>query len=243
MTPDVSKQVLKFWGVKFVVPGSGKSAKTGRQSFPRLTRKEKIQYLADLDAEMHKNERCGLKAGCTNMVFGEGDPGAEIMFVGEAPGFEEDQQGRPFVGRAGQLLNDIITKGMGLKREQVYIGNVIKCRPPQNRTPTPEEVFACVPYLIRQLQIIHPKVIVGLGASAVRALIPDAEGTISRIRGHFFEYHLDGPGTDTGETIQIMPTFHPAYLLRNPAEKAKVWDDIKKVMAFLNIPIPIKKNA
>lgn len=239
-----NKKMLKFWGVKFVPPDQDTPVGTQTVMPPvaaNLTTAEKQRLLAELAQQVAKSEKCGLKKSCTHVVFGEGNPDAEIFFVGEAPGFEEDRQGRPFVGRAGQLLTDIIVKGMGLQREQVYIGNVLKCRPPQNRTPTPQEIIACTPYLVRQLQIIRPKVIVALGASAVRALIPDAEGTITRIRGKFYDYHLDGPGTQSGEIIKLMPTFHPAYLLRNPAEKIKVWDDIKKVMALLGIPIPTKK--
>jgi uracil-DNA glycosylase len=245
MAKSATKKILKFWGVKFIpkdqepcaVPAIISSAIPGN-----LSLKEKQRLLAELEADVRKNEKCGLRKGCTNLVFGEGNPGSQIVFVGEAPGFEEDKLGRPFVGRAGILLTDIITKGMGLQREQVYICNVLKCRPPQNRTPTPEEIFACSPYLTRQLQIIHPQVIVALGASAVRALLPDVQDTISRTRGHFFDYHLDGPGTQTGEIVKLIPTFHPAYLLRNPPEKAKVWDDIKKVMAYLDIPIPVKQK-
>jgi len=238
------KKILKFWGVKFVPkkqdPPVGAQTLTSPVS-RKLSTGEKLQLLAELLETVRKSEKCGLRKTCTNIVFGEGDPNAEIVFIGEAPGFEEDKQGRPFVGRAGQLLTDIITKGMGMAREQVYIANVLKCRPPENRTPTPDEIAICSPFLIRQLQIIHPKVIIALGASAVRGLIPDVEGTISRIRGHFYEYYLDGPGTHSGDVVKLMPTFHPAYLLRNPAEKVKVWDDIKKVMAELNIPIPGKK--
>jgi DNA polymerase len=236
-----AKKILKFWGVKFVHKDLGKKQRASVPSSDSLSTEEKIQLLKELEALIRKSEKCGLKKTATNLVFGEGNPDAEIFFVGEAPGFEEDKQGRPFVGRAGQLLTDIITKGIGIKREDVYIGNVLKCRPPENRTPTPEEIIACGPFLTRQLQIIHPKVIVALGASAVRGLLPDVQETISRTRGRFFDYHLDGPGTNTGEVIKLMPTFHPAYLLRNPAEKAKVWDDIQKVMEYLGIPVPRKK--
>jgi DNA polymerase len=238
------KKMLKFWGVKFVP--KDQDPPVGKQTLPppvsvNLGTDEKSRLLSELESDVKQSEKCGLRKGCNNIVFGEGSANAQIVFVGEAPGFEEDKQGRPFVGRAGQLLTDIVTKGMGIPRSDVYICNVLKCRPPENRTPTPDEIVACSPYLIRQLQIIHPKVIIVLGASAVRALIPDAEGTISRIRGHFYEYHLDGPGTNTGDVVKLMPTFHPAYLLRNPAEKVKVWDDIKKVMAYLDIPLPGKK--
>lgn len=243
-----AKKMLKFWGIQFVPPDQDSPA--GDTAIPaastavaeHLTTAEKTERLARLEETCRKSEKCGLMKGCTNLVFGEGNPDADVVFVGEAPGFEEDRSGRPFVGRAGQLLTDIITKGMGIPRDRVYICNVLKCRPPQNRTPTPEEIIACSPYLAEQLRIIHPKIIVALGASSVRALLPDVQETITRTRGRFFDYHLDGPGANTGEAIRLMPTFHPAYLLRNPAEKVKVWDDIKKVMAFVGIPIPPKQK-
>jgi DNA polymerase len=208
-----------------------------------LTADKKQQLLDELRERVERSPHCGLEKTRTKLVFGEGDPNADIVFIGEAPGFDEDQQGRPFVGRAGQLLTDIIVKGMGIGREKVYICNVLKCRPPQNRVPTPEEIHICSPWLIEQLQIIHPKVIIALGASAVRGILPDVSEGITKIRGQFYEYHLDGPGTNTGDVIQIMPTFHPAYLLRNPPAKKYVWDDIQKVMTFVGLPIPGKKNT
>jgi len=173
------------------------------------------------------------------LVFGEGNPDAEIVFVGEAPGFEEDKSGRPFVGRAGQLLTDILTKGMGIPREQVYICNVLKCRPPQNRTPQPQEIVACSPALFQQLRIIQPKVIIALGAPAAKTLLETQE-SISRIRGQFQDFRCGDPN---GEVFcPVMPTFHPAYLLRNPSAKAMVWEDIKKVLAYLKLPVPGKKS-
>ena len=141
------------------------------------------------------------------------------MFVGEGPGRDEDLQGEPFVGRAGQLLNDIITKGMGLKREDVYIANVVKCRPPDNRNPEPDEVAACEPFLKKQIELIGPQIIVGLGKFAVQTLL-QSKAPITKLRGNWHSYH----------GIKLMPTFHPAYLLRNPADKKLVWEDIKKVI-------------
>jgi DNA polymerase len=214
-----------------------------RISGKNLTADKKQQLLDELRTKIERSQHCGLEKTCTNLVFGEGDPNADIVFVGEAPGFEEDQKGRPFVGRAGQLLTDIIIKGMNIPREKVYICNVLKCRPPQNRTPTPEEIHLCTPWLVEQLQIVHPKVIIALGASAVRGLLPDIKDGITKIRGQFYEYHLDGPNTSTGEVVQLMPTFHPAYLLRNPPAKKYVWDDIQKVMAYVGLPIPTKKTT
>jgi len=163
--------------------------------------------------------RCKLHKSRKNIVFGEGDPGAVAVFVGEGPGYEEDQQGRPFVGSAGQLLTDIIVKGMKLKREEVYICNIVKCRPPDNRNPEPDEIEACEPFLHKQLQAMNPKVIVALGNVAVKTLLKTSEG-ITALRGTWKKY----------QNIPLMPTFHPAYLLRNPKDKALVWKDIQQVM-------------
>lgn len=165
--------------------------------------------------------RCKLCEGRSKIVFGDGTARARLMFVGEGPGADEDRQGLPFVGRAGQLLNQII-KAMGFAREEVYIANVVKCRPPDNRAPQPDEVAACTPFLYRQIEIINPRVIVTLGSPATQALLDTTAG-ITKIRGTFREYR----------GIRVMPTFHPAYLLRNPAAKKDVWEDMQKVMAFL----------
>lgn len=178
--------------------------------------------LEELRAEIGDCRRCKLCAGRKNIVFGVGNPNARLMFVGEGPGRDEDLQGEPFVGRAGQLLNDIITKGMGLKREDVYIANVVKCRPPDNRNPEPDEVAACEPFLKKQIDLIRPEVIVGLGKFAVQSLL-QSKIPITKLRGTWHHYH----------GIKLMPTFHPAYLLRNPADKKLVWEDIKKVIKEL----------
>jgi uracil-DNA glycosylase len=165
--------------------------------------------------------RCNLHSTRQNLVFGEGDPHAPLVFVGEAPGEQEDLQGRPFVGRAGQLLTDII-KAMNLSRSQVYICNILKCRPPGNRNPNPDEIAVCEPFLIRQLEAIQPKVICALGTFAAKTLLK-TETPISKLRGKFHIY----------QGIPLMPTFHPAYLLRNPAEKKQVWNDVKMIMEYL----------
>ncbi|WP_241823085.1 uracil-DNA glycosylase family protein [Chloracidobacterium thermophilum] len=179
--------------------------------------------LEAIRADLGDCQRCKLAACRTNLVFGEGADRAPVVFVGEGPGAEEDATGRPFVGRAGQLLDKIIA-AMGLRREEVYICNVVKCRPPENRTPEPDEVAACVGFLHRQLAVIRPHVIVALGASAASALLGDPKlGGISKIRGRFQDYR----------GIPLMPTFHPAYLLRAPDKKREVWEDIKQVMALL----------
>ena len=178
-----------------------------------------VSSLEELRDDIGDCRRCKLHLGRTHVVFGIGNPNAKLMFVGEGPGRDEDLKGEPFVGRAGQLLTDIITKGMGLTREDVYIANVVKCRPPQNRNPEPDEVASCEPFLKKQIELIRPKIIVALGKFAVQALL-QSKVPITRLRGNWHTYM----------GIKLMPTFHPAYLLRNPADKKLVWEDIKKVM-------------
>jgi DNA polymerase len=163
--------------------------------------------------------RCKLWSGRTHLVFGIGNPKAQLMFIGEGPGRDEDLQGEPFVGRAGQLLTDIITKGMGLRREDVYIANVVKCRPPENRNPEPDEVASCEPFLKKQIDLVRPEIIIALGKFAVQALL-QTKVPITKLRGSWQRYH----------GIKLMPTFHPAYLLRNPGDKKLVWEDIKTVL-------------
>jgi len=182
--------------------------------------------LDDVRIEVTGCVKCPLHSGRQNTVFGEGSPSAALMFVGEGPGADEDRLGRPFVGRAGKLLDDIIEKGMGLRREEVYIANVVKCRPPGNRNPEPEEIAACRPYLHAQIDLIRPRVIVALGKFAAQTLL-DSGHSISRLRGRWAEYR----------GIRLMPTFHPSYLLRNPGDKGKVWEDIQDVMTVLGIPL------
>ena len=168
--------------------------------------------------------RCKLhRLGRTQVVFGVGNPNADLMFVGEAPGADEDIQGEPFVGRAGQLLTDII-KAMGLGRDDVYIANVVKCRPPENRNPEQDELDACRPHIRRQIEIIQPKVIVTLGRVALQSLLEKGYA-VSAVRGQWLDYN----------GIKVMPTYHPAYLLRTPAAKKDVWADMKKVMAALGM--------
>ena len=166
--------------------------------------------------------RCKLHTlGRRQIVFGVGNPQADLMFVGEAPGADEDIQGEPFVGRAGQLLTKII-EAIGLRREDVYIANVIKCRPPQNRNPEQDEVDTCEPFLFRQIDAIRPSVVVALGSFAARALLRTTD-PISRLRGRVFEYR----------GAKLIPTFHPAYLLRNPSSKREVWEDMKLARSLL----------
>jgi DNA polymerase len=171
-------------------------------------------------------QRCRLAKGRKTIVFGQGNPRAELMFVGEAPGAEEDEQGLAFVGRAGQLLTDIVEKGLRMKRSEVFIANVIKCRPPQNRNPEPDEILACQPFLEAQIRAIRPRVLVGLGKFGAQWLLRTAE-PITRLRGRVGEH----------EGIAVMPTYHPAYLLRNPAAKKDVWADMKEVLRILGRPV------
>ena len=179
--------------------------------------------LSDLRVHIGDCTRCKLHGlGRRQVVFGVGNPRADLMFVGEAPGADEDLQGEPFVGRAGQLLTRII-EAIGLKRSDVYIANVIKCRPPGNRNPEPDEVATCEPFLSRQVDMIRPKVIVALGSFAAKALLR-SDAPISRIRGHVFDYRGGA---------KLIPTFHPAFLLRSPERKRDVWEDMKKVRALL----------
>jgi uracil-DNA glycosylase len=180
------------------------------------------EALAAVRTDIGDCTRCKLhRLGRRQIVFGVGNPSADLMFVGEAPGHDEDVQGIPFVGRAGQLLTKII-EAIGLSRDDVYIANVIKCRPPENRNPEQDEVETCEPFLFQQVDIIKPKVIVALGTFAARALLRTLD-PISRLRGRVYEYR----------GAKLIPTFHPAYLLRNPASKREVWEDMKRVRALL----------
>lgn len=178
-----------------------------------------VQTLEELRAEIGDCQRCKLCQGRTHIVFGVGNPRSELVFVGEGPGRDEDLQGEPFVGRAGRLLTEIITKGMKMRREDVYICNVVKCRPPENRNPEPDEIAACEPFLIRQLELIKPQWIIALGTFAAQTLLK-TKTPISRLRGNWHTY----------QGIKLMPTLHPAYLLRNPADKRLVWQDIQAVL-------------
>ncbi len=180
--------------------------------------------------------RCGLCQGRTRTVFGAGNPRPELVFVGEGPGAEEDRQGVPFVGRAGQLLTRMLA-AMTLTREQVYISNIVKCRPPGNRTPTDEEMATCAPYLFRQLAVLRPKVIVTLGRPSSQALLL-TRTPIGRLRGSFHEFPPPELASFGLPSVKLMPTFHPAYLLRSPGEKGKTWEDLQQVMRFMGIAVP-----
>lgn len=189
------------------------------------TATEGSETLDDIRKDLGDCRRCKLWKTRTNLVFGEGNPRAQLMFVGEAPGADEDASGRPFVGRAGQLLTKMI-EAIGMKREDVYIANVIKSRPPENRNPEKDELEACSPFVLRQIAAIHPRLIVTLGNPATQELLATRTG-ISRLRGEFQDYpHLPD--------IKVLPTFHPAYLLRSPDKKRDAWEDLKRVRAFLD---------
>ncbi len=192
-------------------------------TFSRGTIPSRIQDLDTLEQYVSSCDACPLAATRTRLVFGSGNPHAKLVFVGEAPGAEEDRQGKLFVGRAEQLLTSIIEKGMKLKRSEVYICNVLKCRPPEGRNPLPSEIEECEPYLIRQLEIIRPKAIFALGTCAAQTLLKTTE-TIGRLRGHWHFYH----------GIPLRATYHPAHLLRNPADKRKTWDDLLEVLKVYN---------
>jgi DNA polymerase len=177
--------------------------------------------LEEIRAELGDCRRCPLSETRHHIVFGEGNPHAELVFVGEAPGGDEDIQGRPFVGRAGQLLTKIVA-AMGLTRDDVYICNILKCRPPGNRNPLPSEIAVCEPFLVMQLKAIKPRVICALGSFAAHTLL-NSEAPITALRGGFHDY----------QGIPLMPTYHPAYLLRNPGAKKQVWEDVQKIMEML----------
>jgi DNA polymerase len=194
---------------------------------PELEPAERTRRLEVLAETVKGCTRCGLAAGRTQTVFARGTGSARLMFVGEGPGADEDAQGFPFVGKAGQLLDRMIA-AMGFSREEVYVANIVKCRPPNNRKPEPEEMAACMPYLAEQIELVAPEVIVALGATAVQGLFGTGEG-IMRIRGRWRLYR---------GRVPVMPTFHPAYLLRTPAAKREVWDDLQAVLRQMGRTAP-----
>jgi uracil-DNA glycosylase family 4 len=193
---------------------------------PVVPPEERPGLLENMSNEVAQCSKCPALVACrTQTVFGVGDPNAELCFVGEAPGRDEDAQGEPFVGRAGQLLNRIIA-ACKMKRNEVYICNILKCRPPDNRTPLPDEVANCRPFLDRQLEIIRPKFICALGGVAAQSLL-QVTSSMARLRGRFYQY----------AGAKVICTYHPAYLLRNPAAKAQVWDDMKMLMQAMGRPV------
>jgi uracil-DNA glycosylase len=207
------------------------AAKTSGVSLFESVDKVKDDTLLKIREDIGDCTRCKLHKGRHKIVFGDGNPKAELVFIGEGPGADEDMQGLPFVGRAGKLLTQMI-EAMGLQRKDVYICNVVKCRPPQNRAPEPDEVATCSPYLVRQIDVIQPKVIVCLGAVAAKTLLETQRG-ISQFRGEWL----------TWRGHKLMATYHPAYLLRNPAAKSEVWKDLQKVMAELGLQPPKRTKS
>jgi len=195
------------------------------ENIPEKDTQSKILTLAEIREELGDCKRCKLHRTRRTIVFGEGNEKATLMFIGEGPGYDEDVQGRPFVGRAGQLLTKII-ESIHLAREEVYIANIIKCRPPQNRNPEPDEIQSCNPFLTKQIGAIRPKIICALGTFSAQTLLK-TDTKITALRGKL--YDLEG--------IKVIPTYHPAFLLRNPERKREVWEDMKKIDEWLNHPI------
>ncbi len=214
--------------------GRGVSANSGSAPEPASDAQQRQLRVLD-ESQVSGCRKCQLCETRTNTVFGQGHANARLVFVGEAPGHDEDQQGLAFVGRAGQLLTKMIA-AMGMKRDDVFICNLLKCRPPNNRTPAADEIAACSPYLFEQLQTIGPEVVCALGAPAAQTLLGTKEG-IGRLRGRFHDFYSSGTPM-IGESIPLMPTYHPASLLRSPGEKRKAWEDLKLILAKLDLPIP-----
>ena len=211
MLPHILKSVRSYFEME----------KEGGISEYLFSSKKKEDSILSLKGDVLHCQRCPLSKGRKNVVFGEGNIHSNLVFIGEAPGYEEDVQGRPFVGKAGILLTKII-EAMGLKRKDVFICNILKCRPPQNRNPLPEEISVCIEYLYKQIEFINPQIICGLGKFASQTLLR-TETPITKLRGNWYEF----------KGIKFMPTFHPAYLLRNPKDKKLVWQDMKKIMAVM----------
>jgi uracil-DNA glycosylase family 4 len=227
-------------------PPAASSAQPDPENSPSMPRKTVLPVLAEpgspvapkdraaalraIQQDIGDCTRCGLYKGRNKLVFGDGDPNARLLFVGEGPGADEDAQGLPFVGRAGQLLNNMIA-AMGLSRDQVYIANIVKCRPPQNRVPEPDEANTCAPFLFRQIDVIRPEVIVALGATAATYLL-GAKSPLSALRGR----------THQSRGAKLIVTYHPAYLLRDPRQKKEAWADLQLAMAELGLKAPAKSQ-
>jgi DNA polymerase len=214
-----------MFGEEPVIPARRTFAKPPEAGAP-VAPEERAAALQMIREEIGDCTRCALHKGRNKLVFADGDPNARLMFVGEGPGADEDAQGLPFVGRAGQLLNNMIA-AMGLKREQVYIANVVKCRPPQNRTPEPDEANTCVPFLFRQIDVIRPQVLVALGATAATYLLGHRQ-PLAGLRGRVHAFHGS----------QLIVTYHPAFLLRDPRQKKEAWADLQIAMRELGLKVP-----
>jgi len=215
-------EYLKGMGIETLPVSETTTQESSSASSPTLP---SIQSLEEIRKELGDCKRCKLHRTRRTIVFGEGNPKATLMFIGEGPGYDEDVQGRPFVGKAGQLLTRII-QSINLQREEVYIANLVKCRPPGNRNPEPDEIRACSPFLLKQIQAISPKIICALGTFSAQTLL-NTGASITSLRGR--EFDLQG--------IRLIPTFHPAYLLRYPARKKEVWEDMKRIQQWMANPI------
>ena len=227
--PKLAPKTAPVNPVRPLLVGDSTSASPAKS----LSLEQRRVALDVLNSEVKGCTKCPeLVANRTQTVFGVGHVRPRLCFFGEAPGADEDQQGEPFVGRAGQLLNDIITKGMGLRREDVYILNVLKCRPPNNRPPADDEIANCRHFFERQLAVLQPEFICCLGAVAAKALL-QTTFSIGKLRGQFYDY---GPS-------KVIATYHPAYLLRNPAAKKDVWEDMKLLLAEMDLPIPKRQSS
>ena len=208
---------------------------------PEQTSATPLDALRIIREDLGDCTRCKLsRQGRKQIVFGVGNPKAELKFVGEGPGADEDEQGEPFVGRAGQLLNNMI-KAMGLAREQVYIANIVKCRPPGNRTPERDECETCSPFLMRQIAVVKPKVIVALGATAAKTLLA-ISSSMADLRGRFYDFSPVGARSNdpSWTSAKLAVTYHPAFLLRDPRQKGETWKDLQMVMRELGLPMPSK---
>lgn len=210
------------------------SGKCQDEEVSRVSLSDSTEDLGSLERQAQTCQACSLSETRNHVVFGEGSGKSGLMFIGEGPGADEDRTGRPFVGRAGELLTKMI-EAMGLSRGEVYIANTVKCRPPGNRVPSPEERHACFPFLEAQIRVLKPRYMILLGQTAAQVVLKQSEG-ITRIRGKCFEMQ-EYPG------IQIMPTYHPAYLLRNPSAKKDVWSDLQTVMGWMGLSRPEQKEG
>ncbi len=248
MEPERNSRAAAEWGEPGVQPQA-----EPRVTSPEFTPSRVAAAASPLDRETALHvilddigpdcDRCKLsRLGRKQIVFGTGDPDAELMFIGEGPGADEDAQGLPFVGRAGQLLNNMIS-AMGLKREQVYIANIVKCRPPQNRTPERDECDTCSPFLMQQIGVIRPKVIVALGATAAKNLL-GVQDSMASLRGRFYDFSPPGVEDEAGGPFvcKLGVTYHPAFLLRDPRQKKETWKDLQMVMKYLGLEPPPRKD-
>jgi uracil-DNA glycosylase family 4 len=221
MYENINEMVSDLKSYLEYLKGMGISSLPASESNSEKTVSSEILTLAEVRKELGDCKRCKLYRARRTIVFGEGNDKAELMFIGEGPGYDEDVQGRPFVGRAGQLLTKII-ESINLPRQEVYITNIVKCRPPQNRNPEPDEIQSCNPFLMNQITVIQPKIICALGTFSAQTLLK-TDTKITALRGKLFD--LEG--------IKVIPTYHPAFLLRNPERKREVWEDMKKIAELI----------